>query len=160
LGTGVLTLVVLAVQRSTIGIPYFVALAAGLAVGALSLLLASASGAHFNPALTFGAWTARRIKTLPAITYIVAQLLGGWAAYALYTYFVNSSFQAIGGHFTARLMIAEAVGAFVFIFGWAAVAGQKLSAGLAGAALALGVLVASVASVGLINPAVAVGTRA
>lgn len=160
LGTGVLTLVVLAVQRSTIGIPYFVAIAGGLTVGALSLLLANASGAHLNPAITIGAWTARKVKTLPALMYIIAQLLGGWAAYALYTYFVNSHFQSIGGHFTWRLLIAEAVGAFVFAFGWAAVAAQRLSASLFGAMFAVGMLIASIASVGLINPAVAIGTRA
>ncbi|MGH7241014.1 MAG: aquaporin [Candidatus Saccharimonadales bacterium] len=160
LGTAVLTLVVLAVQRSTIGIAYFVALAAGLAVASLSYVFGSASGAHFNPAVTIGAWTARRVKTLPAITYIVAQLLGAWAAYGIYTYFVNSSLQEIGGHATFRIFVAEGVGAFLFVFVWAAVAAQKLSASLVGAGLTLGIVVASVASIGFVNPAVALGARA
>jgi len=161
LGTGILTLVVLAVQRSTIGIPYFVALAAGLTVAALTLVLANASGAHLNPAITIGAWSARKVKTLPAIAYLVAQLLGGWAAYGIYTYFVNNSFQAIGGHYTARLLIAEAVGGFVFAFAWAAIAAQRnISAAWVGAAFTFGILVASIASIGLINPALALGTRA
>lgn len=160
LGTGVLTLVILAVQRSTIGIAYFVAIAAGLAVAALSYIFTNVSGAHFNPAITIGAWTARRVKTLPAISYIVAQLLGAWAAYGIYTYFVNSSLQQIGGHFTARILIAEAVGAFIFAFIWAATAAQRLNASLAGAGLTLGIVVASVAAIGFINPAVALGARA
>lgn len=160
LGTAVLTLVVLAVQRSTIGIAYFVALAAGLTVAAMSYIFTNVSGGHFNPALTIGAWTARKVKTLPALGYIVAQLLGGWAAYGIYTYFVNSSLQEIGGNYTARIMIAEAVGMFIFAFGWAAVASQRLSAGFAGAGYALGLIVAAVASIGFLNPAVALGARA
>jgi glycerol uptake facilitator-like aquaporin len=46
LGTAVLTLVVLGVQRSTIGIAYFVALAAGLTVAAMSYIFTNVSGAH------------------------------------------------------------------------------------------------------------------
>jgi glycerol uptake facilitator-like aquaporin len=160
MGTALLTLVVLSVQRSTIGIAYFVALAAGLAVAAMTYVFTNVSGAHFNPAITIGAWTARKVKTLPALTYIVAQLLGGWAAYGVYTYFVNSSLQEIGGDYTARIMIAEALGVFIFAFVWAAVAAQKLSASLVGAGLALGIVVASVASIGFLNPAVALGARA
>lgn len=160
LGTAVLTLVVLSVQRSTIGIAYFVALAAGLTVATMSYVFTNVSGAHFNPAITIGAWTARKVKTLPALTYIVAQLLGGWVAYYVYTYFVNSNLQQIGGHYTARIMLAEALGVFIFAFVWAAVAAQKLSANLVGAALSLGIVVASVASIGFLNPAVALGARA
>jgi glycerol uptake facilitator-like aquaporin len=160
LGTAVLTLVVLSVQRSTIGIAYFVALAAGLTVAALSYIFTNVSGAHFNPAITIGAWTARKVKTLPAISYIVAQLLGGWAAYVIYTYFVNSSLQKIGGNFTARVLVAEAIGMLVFAFIWAAVAAQKLSANIVGAGLTLGIIVASAASIGFLNPAVALGGRA
>jgi aquaporin Z len=160
LGTGVLTLVVLAVQRSTIGIPYFVALAAGLVVSSLSFVFGGASGAHFNPAITLGLWSVRKVKALPAVTYIVFQLLGGWAAYGIYTYFVNSSLQPIGGHYTARLLIAEAIGTFIFALVWAAVAAQKLSAGIVGVGLTLGIIVAASASVGVLNPAVALGVRA
>ena len=160
LGTALLTLVVLSVQRSTIGIAYFVAIAAGLAVATMSYVFTNVSGAHFNPAITIGAWTARKVKTIPALTYIVAQLLGGWAAYGIYTYFVNSSLQEIGGDYTARIMIAEAVGVFIFALVWTAVAAQKLGASLVGAGLTLGIVVASVASIGFLNPAVALGARA
>lgn len=160
LGTGVLTLVVLAVQRSTIGVPYFVAIAAGLAVASLSLIFGSVSGAHFNPAITIGLWSARKVRTLPAISYVIVQCLGGWAAYGIYGYFVNNSLQKIGGHYTARVLIAEAVGALIFALVWAAVAAQRLAASTVGAGLTLGLIVASSASIGLLNPAVALGTRA
>ena len=160
LGTGLLALVVLSVQRSTIGIPYFVAIAAGLAVATLSLVLSAISGAHLNPAITIGLWSARKVRSIPAATYVVAQLLGGWAAYGVYTYFVNSSLQKIGGHYTSRVLIAEAVGAFIFAFVWAAVAAQRLAASIVGAGLALGIIVAAAASIGILNPAVAIAERA
>src|ERR1700710_2988154 len=90
LGTGVLTLLVLSVQRSTIGVPFFVAAAAGLALALMMFALGGVSGGYFNPAVTIGMWTARRITSLRAVVYVVAELLGGWAAYELYRYFANS----------------------------------------------------------------------
>lgn len=159
LGTGVLALVVLSVQRSNIGIPYFIAIAAGLAVAGLSMIFSEVSGAHFNPAITIGRWSARKIKTLDAALYVVAQLLGGWAAYGIYRYFINTGWPQVAGHFTARVMIAEAVGAFVFAIVWAAVSARKLSASVVGFGLTLGVLVASSASAALLNPAVALADR-
>ena len=162
LGAGVLTAVVLAVSKSNIGIPYFVSLAVGLTLAALATVFGSISGAHLNPAITLGLWSARRIKTLPALAYIAAQLLGGFSAYKLYTYFVNSHW-ANSGKFESRVLVAEAVGAFVFALGWAATVYQKLEGGRAafavGASLTVGIIVASVGSGGLLNPAVALGVR-
>src|SRR5581483_1375477 len=110
LGTGILTFLILSVQRSTIGVPFFVAAAAGLALAISTYVLHETSGAHFNPALTIGLWTARKISTLLAIAYIVVQLAGGALAGALYTYFANTHLQSVGGHYTTRILIAEAVG--------------------------------------------------
>lgn len=164
LGTGVLTLVVLSVQRSTIGVPYFVGLAAGLAVILLMLIFGNVSGAHLNPAVTIALWTTGKAKTLAAALYIVMQLLGAWAAYGIYTYFVNSSLQGIGGHYTARVMVAEIVGAFIFAFAWSAVVAQQrfndgVVATAVGVSFALGLIIAAVAGIGLINPALALGTH-
>jgi len=163
LGTGILTLLVLSVQRSTIGVPFFVALAAGLTVTLMVFALGSASGAHLNPAVTISMWTARKISTLTGILYIAVQLLGAWAAYGLYTYFVNSTLQPIGGHFTGRILVAEAVGTGVFVFGWAAAMYQGFSAAVtasvAGLSYMLGIIAASSAAIGLLNPALALGVR-
>lgn len=162
LGTAVLTAVVLAVSRSNLGVPYFVGLAAGLAIAAGTLVFGVVSGAHFNPAITIGLWSARRIKTLPAVVYVAAQMLGGIVAYLLYTYLVNTHW-ANAGTYDARILVAESVGAFVFSMGWAAAVYNKLEVGKAafvvGGSLFLGVLVASVSSAGFLNPAVALGMR-
>lgn len=169
LGTGALTLVILTVMRSQIGLPYFAAIAAGVVVIVMMLAVGSASGAQLNPALTFGLWTARKIKTLPAIAYIVAQGLGAYGAYWLFRYFIDLSTPwPNNGHFTKRVMIAEAVGAFVFVFAWVAAAKQKYDAGrfaaTAGLAFAIGLILASSVGAatntfGFINPAVALGAR-
>jgi len=164
LGTGILTLLILSVQRSTIGVPFFVALAAGLTLTLMMFAIGSTSGSHLNPALTLALWTARKVSTVTAVLYIAVQLLGGWAAYYLYTYFVNSHLQAVGGHFTGRILVAEAVGAGIFAFGWAAALYQGYSravtASVAGLAYLIGIVAASSAAIGLLNPAVALGVRA
>src|SRR5688572_24322856 len=163
LGTALLTLAVLAVSKSTIGIPYFVAIAAGLVVATVTLTLGAVSGAHLNPLVTIGLWSVRRVKTLPAIVYIAAQLLGGIAAYWLFTYLVGQTWNNTENEFVGRVLVAETVGAVIFSLGWAAVVFQKLEGGRAaatvGMSLMLGVLVSAAGAGGIVNPAVALGAQ-
>jgi len=162
LGTALLTLAVLAVSKSTIGIPYFVAIAAGIVVATVTLTLGKVSGAHLNPLVTIGLWSVRRFKTIPAIIYVAAQLLGGIAAYYLFTYFVNQTWGNTG-HFESRVLVAEVAGAFIFSLGFAAAVYNKLEGGAAaatiGLSLLLGVLISSAGAGGIVNPAVALGVR-
>ena len=162
LGTAVLTLVVLSVSRSTIGIPYFVALAAGLAIAGGTLIFRPISGAKFNPAIVLALWSARRIKTVTAIVYVAAELLGGIAAYMLYRYFVSTSWQN-SGHYSGHVLVAESVGTFILGLAWAVVSYTKPDDGKAavilGIAMTAGILVASGSAVAILNPAVALGVR-
>jgi glycerol uptake facilitator protein len=164
LGTGVLTLLVLSVQRSTIGVPFFVALAAGLVVALMMLVLGGTSGAHLNPAISIAMWTARKISTLNTIVYVAVQFLGAWLAYFLYTYFVNNKLTPIGGHFSGRILAAEAIGALILGFAWASAVYQRYStavtSAVVGMAYMLAIVAASSASIGLVNPALALGVRA
>ncbi|MDQ3938550.1 MAG: aquaporin [Chloroflexota bacterium] len=57
-----------------------VALAHGIVLAVLVSALAAVSGAHFNPAVTFGVWIAGHIPTRRAGAYVLAQLIGGLAA--------------------------------------------------------------------------------
>jgi glycerol uptake facilitator protein len=43
----------------------------------LIVMFGVVSGGHFNPAVTLGAWAIRRIRTLDAVIYMLAQLSGG-----------------------------------------------------------------------------------
>jgi len=162
LGTGILTFVVLNVGRSTIGIPYFVAFAAGLAITLVGVALAR--DVQLNPAYTLALWTARQVKTTRAIAYIGVQLLGAWAAYALYKYFMHDQpIQGASSTYEARVMVAEVTGAFVFAFVAVGALYQRthwaVRSGLLGAAYTIGVIIASVTSNGFINPAVALGSN-
>ena len=76
-----------------------VALAHGLVLGVLVSALGAVSGAHFNPAVTFGVWIAGRIGGKRAIAYVVAQLVGALiAGLALRSVFPESAWapSAIG----------------------------------------------------------------
>ncbi|HEY5667789.1 MAG TPA: aquaporin [Candidatus Saccharimonadales bacterium] len=162
LGTGLLTVAILSVSKSTIGIPYFISIIAGVAVATASLLFARVSGGHFNPAITLGLWSIRRVQTLTAIVYIAAQLLGGVGAYFLFTYFVGQTWHNVGT-FEGRILVAEAVGGFIFSLAWAVALYHRLetakAATVIGLGLILGVLVSSAGAGGIVNPAVALGVR-
>lgn len=162
LGTAVLTATILAVSRSAIGVPYFVALGVGLTMAMLVLLVGSASGAHVNPAVTLGLWSARKIDSVRALAYIAAQFLGAMGAYALYNYLVPTGMQNIAGpEFQWTVLVAEMVGAFVFTFGVGAAVYKGYEGGLKaatiGVSLAIGIIIAGIASNGIINPAAALG---
>ncbi len=62
---------------NTLGIGLLgVSLAFGLTVVCGAYALAHLSGAHFNPAVTIGLWTAKRFPAKDVLPYIVAQLIG------------------------------------------------------------------------------------
>lgn len=54
-----------------------IALTAGLTIAIFSTALAGVSGAHFNPAITIGLWITKRVNTMEAFGYGIAQVLGG-----------------------------------------------------------------------------------
>lgn len=145
-------------------LPIFPATAAGFTLALLVLVIGPISGAHVNPAVTIGQWTIRRISTLAAIAYIAAQMLGGFVAWRLANFLLDSQLRNIAGpKFEWRILLAEAIGAFVLTFGIAAAIKRGYdgvaSAITVGSALFIGVLTASVASNGLLNPAVALGVN-
>jgi len=53
-----------------------VALAHGLVLAVMISATMAISGGHVNPAVTIGAWAAKKIDTVNAIGYILAQCLG------------------------------------------------------------------------------------
>ena len=163
LGTGILTLLVLSVKTSNLGVPFFVALAAGLTVALMTFAFGDVSGANFNPALTIGLWTARKISTVKAVLYIIVQLLGAWAAYGVFTYLVSNTLPTAKNVFTTHVLVAEALGTAILALGWTAAVYQGFSravtASMAGLAYVVGMVAVSEVAIGLLNPAVALGVR-
>jgi aquaporin Z len=163
LGTGALTLMVLSMSHAQLNFSYFVATAAGLVIVLMTLALAGISGAVFNPAMTLGLWTVRKLRTLQALSYIVVQLAGGAVAWWLFVYFTKLNGVHNSGAYSARVLVAEVVGTFVFAFAWAAAIYQRFplyaKAATIGGGLVVGSLIASLGSAGLLNPAVALGAH-
>lgn len=164
LGVAVITAVVLAISRSGMGFSLFIALGIAIAVAMMALAVGVLSGAHFNPAVTIGLWTVRRIRTAKAVVYLGAQLLGAVAAWRLYEYLTDSPLRGLAeGVFDWRIFTAEAVGAFVLTFVVASAIYQGYAsarfAATLGGAFFLGALIASIASNGLANPALALGLQ-
>jgi aquaporin Z len=67
-----------------------IALTFGLVLVALVYTLGPISGGHFNPAVTFGVYLAKRISLRDAINYWVAQIAGGIIAAALIKFLVSA----------------------------------------------------------------------
>lgn len=163
LGAATLVAAVYTIMART-SFPLFSALAAGGVVALFTLVVGRASGAHLNPAITFGLWSVRRVQTTKAIVLIAAQMLGGVAAWALLKYFMGHSLTSIAGEtFAWKVFVAEAVGTGVFAFGFAAAVMEQRDEGRVAAAIGMslfvGILVASLASNAVLNPAVAVGIQ-
>jgi MIP family channel proteins len=60
-----------------------IALAHGIALAAMNFTFGSISGGHVNPAVTVALWLLRKLSTLSAAKYLVAQLAGATAAAAV-----------------------------------------------------------------------------
>ena len=60
-----------------------IALAHGLTIAVMVSVTGAISGGHLNPAVTAGAWVAKKIGTADAVAYVMAQCLGGIVAAAL-----------------------------------------------------------------------------
>jgi aquaporin Z len=163
IGTGLLVMVALVLGQTT-AVSYFIATSLAVAAAVVYLLFSAVSGAHANPAITFGMWTARRIGTLRGITYVAAQLLAGVTAWQLFQYLTNHATQARNVPFSTPVWLAEVVGTGVLALAFTAALNRGVaalnSAISVGAAYFVGILIAATASSGYINPAIALGQRA
>ena len=148
------------------------------------LLAGGISGAHVNPLITVGAWATRRINTIKALFYIVAQVLGAMVAFMLLNAFIGTqdTLQTYGQKptlFTANpipknkemlALAAEFIGSFIFAFSVATITSNKKNGNMAKAlgvcgGLYLAVLIAGslatlIGSSAIINPAVAFSLQA
>jgi aquaporin related protein len=164
LGTFALASVVLSMIYSRLGISFFQATVAGTALVVVGLLFARVQTGYYNPAITVGLWTMRKLETTKAVVLIAAQALGGLVAWTLGQYLLGTTVKNIANTtLDWRIFTAEAVGASLFGMGVAAAlyyGYDGLYKGVAlGGSLAVAMLVAGFAGNGLVNPAVAVGVQ-
>lgn len=144
-GTFILVMIAMTTIQS------FMPLYLGLALALLVMSIGAVSGAHVNPAVTFGLWTVRRLRTALLPFYWGAQFLGAMAAVVV-TNLVSSNSMALDfshfGSFNWGIFAIELIGAAVFIFGLTALTNRRdLSDGTkaigVGLSFLVGILVAS-----------------
>jgi MIP family channel proteins len=149
-----------------------IAIAHGLAIGLMISAIGHVSGGHFNPAVTIGFWVTKRMTTLEAVSYWVAQLLGAivaafllravvpdeiWRAVALGTPSLTRDFTVLSG------LILEAVTTFFLVLTVFATAvddrnSSRPYAGFCiGLIISLGIMVAGPFTGAALNPARAFG---
>lgn len=122
-GTFVLTLVAV-VATSYFMLPFYV----GLALVVMVLSIGAISGSHINPAVTFGLWSMRKLKTVLVPFYWAAQLLGAMAAIVLLGALSGNVFAIYFDHFMEfswGIFALELVGMAIFMFGLAAVVSRS-----------------------------------
>ena len=149
-----------------------IGLAFGLTVMAMAYGLGPISGAHLNPAVTVSMWTAGRIETRDAISYIVAQCLGALVASALLAVLLKGR---SGGYNLAdglgqtgwkdygvgAAMLSELIGTFLFTLVILNATSERGATPVAGLAIGLTLTVLHLAFINVsgcsLNPARSLG---
>ena len=154
-----------------------VALAFGLVFIGLFAMIGPISGCHVNPAVTLGAYLTKRIKTVDAIGYAMAQLAGGivgalllwWVLHSSPLYIKGRVGLGANGYGSLSLLHMSGGGAFlaeviltaIFVLAVLSAASNDASRAVAGVvcglSLGLAVLVAVPIDGASINPARSLG---
>ena len=107
-----------------------IGLAFGLTVTAMVYTIGPVSGCHLNPAVTVGAWLARRMPAGDVIPYVVAQVLGAIAGTLLLyvillgkagglevstTGFGTNAYDPLQGYAWWSAFLIEVVATFIFV---------------------------------------------
>ncbi len=145
-----------------------VSLAFGLTVLTMVYAVGHISGGHFNPAVSFGLWSAGKFETKELLPYIVAQVIGGIVGAAV-LYFIASGqagFEAAGfasngygelspGKYSmASVLVTEVVMTFMFLFIILGATDERAPAGFAGIAIGLGLTLIHLVSIPVSNTSV------
>lgn len=137
-----------------------------LAIGSALMVMVFAgghvSGGHYNPAVTLGVWLRGRCAAMDVPFYIIAQILGAFAAAKLVLFLKGHPAEA-GNLDVVRALLAELAGTFALVYVVLNVATAKGTANNSFYGLAIGFTVLTMAyalggvSGGAFNPAVAIG---
>lgn len=143
---------VLATVAITIGQPLYV----GFAMLILVFAIGAVSGAHVNPAVTFGLWAARKIEGIKVPFYWIMQFAGAVIALLVTQWFKGGTHSisfASFGNLDAKVFVAELVGTAVFTFAVAAAVQRNLSETAKALAIGLGLLTGLAVGSGLLGVA-------
>ncbi|RLA70042.1 MAG: aquaporin Z [Epsilonproteobacteria bacterium] len=160
---------VLAAGFPELGIGFVgVSFAFGLTVLTMAFAVGHISGGHFNPAVSFGLWSAGKFETKELLPYIVAQVVGGTlGAFTLYMIasgqagfeaggFASNGFGELspGKYNLTSVIITEVVMTFMFLFIILGATDEKAPAGFAPIAIGLGLTLIHLISIPVSNTSV------
>jgi len=160
---------VLAAAFPELGIGFVgVSFAFGLTVLTMIYAVGHISGAHFNPAVSFGLWAGGRFDKKDLLPYIGAQVLGGIAgASVLYLIasgkpgfevggFASNGFgeSSPGGYSMTAALVTEVVMTFMFLIVILGATHSKAPKGFAGIAIGLALTLIHLISIPVTNTSV------
>lgn len=160
---------VLAAGFPELGIGFVgVSLAFGLTVLTMAYAVGHISGGHFNPAVSFGLWSAGKLDTKDLLPYIVAQVIGGVAgAFVLYMIasgkvgfeaggFASNGYGELspGKYNMTSVLIAEVVMTFMFLFIILGATDKRAPSGFAPIAIGLGLTLIHLITIPVSNTSV------
>jgi len=161
---------VLAATFPNTGIGFLgVALAFGLTVLTMAYAVGHISGGHFNPAVTLGMYTARRIPAADVTPYIIAQVLGaiagafvlyiiasGKAGFSLADGFASNGYAAHspGGYSLLACLVAEVILTFMFLMIILGITDRRAPQGFAPLAIGLALTLIHLISIPVTNTSV------
>lgn len=94
----------------------------GLTMAFIALAISGVSGAHVNPAVTFGLWSMRKLEAVKLPFYWISQFIGALAAFLVVGVYSGATKLDLGS-FTSwnwNIFLLELVGTAIFLFGIAA----------------------------------------
>jgi aquaporin Z len=161
---------VLAAAFPQLGIGFTgVSLAFGLTVLTMAYAVGHISGGHFNPAVTIGLFTAKRIPANDIFAYLIAQVLGatvaaavlyviasGKAGFSLSGGFASNGYGAHspGGYSLAAALVTEVVLTFFFLMIILGATSKRAPAGFAPIAIGLALTLIHLISIPVTNTSV------
>lgn len=143
---------ILATVAITVANPIIV----GFTLVVLVLALGSVSGAHVNPAITFGLWSVKKLEGIKVPFYWAMQVLG-----AVLALLVSQVYQGTGygisfasfNNFDGKIMLAELLGTAVFAFAVAAACQREILDSAKGLTIGLALLTGLAVGGGLLGQA-------
>jgi aquaporin Z len=161
---------VLAAAFPQLGIGFTgVSLAFGLTVLTMAYAVGHISGGHFNPAVTIGLFTAKRIPANDIFAYLIAQVLGatvaaavlyviasGKAGFSLSGGFASNGYGAHspGGYSLAAALVTEVVLTFFFLMIILGATSKRAPVGFAPIAIGLALTLIHLISIPVTNTSV------
>jgi aquaporin Z len=144
-----------------------VSIAFGLSVLTIAYALGHISGAHLNPAVTFGLWMGGRVEAKTIAPYVISQIAGGIAAAAVLYIIATGNGNEIG-NFAANgygehspgnysmlaAIVTEFVMTFMFLLIILGATDDKAPKGFAGIAIGLALTLIHLISIPVTNTSV------